>query len=323
MIKYSSYTIFFLIFFISLSVFAKKILVEDNYVYHIDSPTSGKEACDGAEQKVREKAIREVAGETLNQKLVERCQLTEKSDECIINEITIRSLGKAKITYWEEIQRGPVVPTDTEGFYQCTYKARIDVKKISKVNPGFDFKLDLNNHNFSAYPDELIETITNEESNITIETDISKKNDLLEITIKPLEDMFISVFQWRPNINTNKFEKIFPNSVDKNNFAEKNIKFTIPSLGVLNENNSCPVNHILVNNSCQREYKLRLWFPAEVKSKTVQENLWVIGTEENYNFDQEYSFLDFNKKIIELNESSKKFREKQELYVIRRIDPSE
>ena len=105
MIKYSSCTIFFLILLISPSLLAKKILVEADYVFHISSDISGKEACEGAEQKVREKAIREVAGETLNQKLIELCQFTEDADECIIHERTIRSLGRAKITYWEEIER--------------------------------------------------------------------------------------------------------------------------------------------------------------------------------------------------------------------------
>ena len=320
MIKYSSCTIFFLILLISSSLLAKKILVEADYVFHIGSDISGKEACEGAEQKVREKAIREVAGETLNQKLIELCKFTDNADECIIHERTIRSLGRAKITYWEEIQRGPVVRTDKVGFYKCTYKARVEVKKIGKEYPGFDFKLDLNGHDFKAYPVQLMDVITNEDK-ITVTTEISKINDVLEITIKPQEDMFISVFQWRPNVNTNKFEKIFPNVVDQNNFAKKNRKFTIPFSGDLNESNTCPEGHKLVNKICQREYTLRLWFP-EVEPKTVQENLWVIGTEENYNFDQEYSFLDFSKKIIELNRSSKKFREKQELYVIRKIDPS-
>jgi len=319
MIKYSSYTIFFLILLISTSLLAKKRLVEDTYIFSISTETT-VQGCEGAEQKVKEKAIREVAGETLNQKLIELCQFTEDADECIIHERTIRSLGRAKITYWEEIER-KVVRTKKVGIYQCTIKARVEVKKIGKVYPGFDFKLDLNDYNFKAYPVQLMDVITNEDK-ITATTEISKINDVLEITVKPLEDMFITVFQWRPNVNTNKFEKIFPNVIDQNNFAKKNRKFTIPSSGDLNESNTCPEGHKLVNKICQREYTLRLWFPADLESKTVQENLWVIGTEENYTFDQEYSFLDFSKKIIELNESSKKFREKQELYVIRKIDPS-
>ena len=124
------------------------------------------------------------------------------------------------------------------------------------------------------------------------------KNEMLNISVETMEDMFITIFQWLPDQDINTVYKLFPNSFDQINFFKSKIKYTIPS---------------------SKNYNFRVHFPKEeiVLDNEVNEFLMIIGTEENINFFDSYNYTDFGKKLSDI----KKIRQHQKSYIIHKLQP--
>lgn len=273
--------IYFIIFFIFLYfpnfLLAKTINIKDEVYDYNPLNETGNDACEGLKEKIKIKAISLVAGEYIDQKLLEICNSSADIEKCGERIITSWSLGKGKITEFTIIDGPHPAENSTilQNYKQCRMSAVINVKKIENKHPGFDFEIITNQDIFKA---PII-------TDCSIQKDLCKNAPKLSTEIKTTEPMYVYMFSWMPYLNDKyNIKKVFPNHENIDNLTKKN-QFIFPIFNV--------------------------GFPPQQLLSTVTEFIYILGINEKNDFLNQYDEIDFNNKIIEIYESKKKIRERK------------
>jgi len=152
-------------------------------------------ACQKAERRAREEALKKLTSETVSSEDLMIC--SEKGNEaaCDLNRMTWSTIdGEIKGV------RNRVVKTEdsVSGYRKCIVDLQADVGTAKgRSDPGFDMAVKLNEKAF-------------------------KEGDLLRIRIEPSQPMYISVFQWLPyEKGENQVMLIFPNAYEKENHFKR------------------------------------------------------------------------------------------------------
>ena len=269
----------FILLIFSNNLNAEMVKILDEIYEYDELSQTGNASCEALEEKIKTKAIRQVAGEFLDQGLLEICNLSEDEEKCVSNTVTFLSLGAGKITNFT-ITDGPHRKENSStltGFKQCRMSANVEVKKIKIKDVNFDFNLDINQEYFKA---PII-------TDCNIETTLCAQAPKLIIKISSsTEKMYFYIFSWYPYLKDKyKIKKVYSsNQIVKNTF-------NLPTFVV--------------------------GFPPEQLNNSVNEFIYVLGTNKKIIFLDEYDERDFNLKIIELYEAKNiKIREKKQSILI-------
>ena len=157
----------------------------------------------------------------------------------------------------------------------CQVKIKVDLEPLPKPDKNFDFNIELNNQKFVA-------------GFIPDNVDPG-----LKISIKPQNNrkMYINVFHWTPYEDGKNIQKIFPLTISEDNLIGGEI--------------------ILPNN--QGIY-YRPIFPKNMSFESVVEGIHVFASEENIQFNSNYTYSNFQKKLIEV--SGSQTRSRNTMYVV-------
>ena len=231
------------------------------------------EACLAAEQELIKQARRKIGGgEIISGTDTSICKISNDEASCVLHTNTFHSLGKIAII--DINKKGKCEHKDMgNNIFQATWVADIKLKKLEEVSDNFNFRPLINKNEFTSYS-------SNDTKNNT-------KNEHLDITIEPMEDMYISVFQWLPYEDEKSVLKIFPNKIDTNNFFKAKEIHSIPTKNKL------------------KSYRLRADFPENVFVPDVQEFILFIGTKNFVDFLDTYTFSEIEEIISNISESKK------------------
>lgn len=152
---------------------------------------SERYACEMADRKAREAAIREVTGEKLTSEDLLVCKEQKNEAECNLNRYTWSTIDGEIRGIRDRREEATGKPG---GLRQCTVTLEADVAMASgQPDPNFDMTVRLNRKTF-------------------------RHGESLEISIVPTQPMYVSVFQWLPYEKTDRqILRIFPNSYDQQN----------------------------------------------------------------------------------------------------------
>ena len=167
--------------------------------------TSESKACEAAEQKAKQEALRQVLGERFSISEQLSCRegkaVTDNTD-CVYNTFL-----------WSEIdgdikkaQRvsGPFV-FETIGAKRCVVKMKVEVVKPALLaDPGFDLQVRLNAIRL-------------------------KSGDDLSFLITPSAPMHLTIFAWAPSSNKDVVTRVFPNAFDPDGYMALPEATPVPS----------------------------------------------------------------------------------------------
>ncbi len=163
--------------------------------YSFGPEISQSEACQEAERRAKEKALKLVAGEKISSEDNMVCSEIKDNADCSLNRFTWSTIdGLIKGTRNKNMETVPGV----SGYRKCRVTLEVDVGVGSgKSDPSFDMTVRLNDKTF-------------------------RDGEALKINIIPNQPMYISVFQWLPYMKTDRqIAQIFPNQFDKQNHFQK------------------------------------------------------------------------------------------------------
>lgn len=151
-------------------------------------------ACDQAERRAREEAVRKLTGETLTSEELMVCQEKGADAACVLNRATWSTID-GTIRAVRNMRRH--VGTLPGGLRRCAVRLEADVGVASgRRDPSFDMAATINERNF-------------------------REGETLEIHVAPTQPMYIAVFQWLPyEKGERQVSRIFPNPFDRNNHFE-------------------------------------------------------------------------------------------------------
>tara|TARA_B100001093_G_C26821015_1_gene1011892 strand:- start:732 stop:1556 length:825 start_codon:yes stop_codon:yes gene_type:complete len=161
------------------------------------------------------------------------------------------------------------------GYEKCQVTIKVNLEALPKPDKNFDFNIELNQQKFVA------------------DHDYASTDTGLTISIKPQnnQEMYINVFHWVPYEDGNNIQKIFP----RNN-SEKNL---------IN-------NEIVLPNKTGTTYMPI--FPKNTGRDSVEEGIHVVATKEDIKFSSNYTYNDFQTKLIEI--SGSQTRSRNTMYVV-------
>ncbi len=175
------------------------VSVEDEYNFGPEK--SEREACQKAERRAKEKALKSVTGEKISSEDNLVCSEMKDAAECSLNRFTWSTIdGLIKGTRNKKVETLPGI----SGYRKCRVSLEVNVGVAEgRPDPGFDLQVKINRPTF-------------------------RHGEPLELSLSPSQPMHISVFQYLPYMKAEKqVTRIFPNPYDKNPFFQK--KGTIPT----------------------------------------------------------------------------------------------
>ena len=183
---------------------ADKVQVTGEFLYGPD--VSEKTACDAAEQRAKEEAVRRVSGEMVSAEDQLSCRETSgKADShtCSFNRFAWSTIdGDIKEA---TLLREPQV-TRLQGVSKCSVSMQVDVVKPTQApDPGFDF-------------------------GVKLSAGVLKPGDEIVFEIAPSTPMYLAVFGWTPiERDKGRVVRLFPNAFD----GDPQVKTTtrLPSAG--------------------------------------------------------------------------------------------
>ena len=286
-IKYISIFFFIIFYYLSANAISLKNVKES---VQYGKETSLEKACILVEEELFDKARRLASGgETLSADSTKICKKSNTESRCNLYTNSFRSIAAIKIVKYDRLKfsDGTECRFSALGnnIFEASRKGNFTLQKLPKPDINFDFRVELNKYDFISYP-------------VNSNKEKRKLNEVLLIDIETYKDMYISVFQWLPYVDSNSIEKVFPNKFDTNNFFKSNIKHSIPTTEKL------------------QKYSLRVHFPDEnvVFSEDAQVFLMMIGTKEKIDFFDSYTYTGFGEKLVIIEN----FREHRKSYIIRK-----
>lgn len=180
---------------------AKAEWVSAEASYLIGREISESEACQRAERRAKEDALKQVTGEKISSEDNQVCFEDGSAAECSLNRYTWSTIdGLITDTKNMSVKTVPGV----SGFQQCVVSLQVDVGVgIGEPDPNFDMRIEINRPTFRDGED-------------------------LKITLTPTQPMYVNVFQFLPYMKADKqVLRIFPNPYDKQSLFKE--KGTIPT----------------------------------------------------------------------------------------------
>lgn len=169
--------------------------------YNFGPEMAQSEACQMAERRAKEKALKSVTGEKISSEDNMVCSEMKDNAECSLNRFTWSTIdGLIKGTRNKKVRTLPGISE----YRKCHVALEVDVGVGSgKPDPSFDMTVRLNQRTF-------------------------RDGEPLEIIIAPTQPMHVNVFQWLPYMKADRqVTRIFPNQFDeKNRFQEQG---TVPT----------------------------------------------------------------------------------------------
>jgi len=195
-----------LIFFLLSNQIAYTKIVKATAVHKHLGDISPKEACDKAEKKAKDEAIKNGLGLKISLDQIENCKEVDGVRDCEYNQTSVLSLNGEITEYKVLTKEDDVENLADQKIYFCKIEIEANVEAAFKEDSNFQFGARLNNNTF-------------------------KNGDNLEISIISGQEMYLSIFQFFPYEKINKVVKLFPNDKEKINKI-KNNKFTLPTPGL-------------------------------------------------------------------------------------------
>ncbi len=192
---------FFVLLFYNSYLYGEIVTVEGAFKHIGD--ISQKKACQLAEKRAKDKAIKKSLGLKISLEEIQKCKETDGKVDCEQNQISILSLNgeitESKIINKEE---GLDELSDPKIYY-CIITLQANVQSAFKEDNSFEFQVNLNEVNF-------------------------RRKEKLKIDFLLSEPLYLNVFQFFPYRNNEQILKLFPNDVEKQNFI-KSTRFSLPS----------------------------------------------------------------------------------------------
>ena len=198
-IKIFKIAVFFI--FLQSSTFAEIIKSKGSYKHIGD--VSQRQACKLAEQRAKEKAIKEALGLSLSLDEIQKCKETDGVFECEENQVSVLSL-KGEITEYKIVNKEEGLDELSDPkIYFCSISIEAVVKEAYKKDDSFDFEVKLNNLNY-------------------------RNGEKLNIYFVLSDELHLNIFQYFPYKKNEKIIKLFPNKFEKNNKVKQG-KFKLPT----------------------------------------------------------------------------------------------
>ncbi len=178
---------------------AEWVTAEDEY--NFGPELSESEACQKAERRAKEKALKAVTGEKISSEDSLVCSEMKDAADCSLNRFTWSTIdGLIKGVRNKTMETVPGV----SGYNKCRVSLQVDVGVAEgNPDPGFDIQVGLNRPTF-------------------------RDGEALQISLSPSQPMYINVFQYLPYMKAEKqVTRIFPNPYDLEHFFQK--KGTVPT----------------------------------------------------------------------------------------------
>ena len=167
--------------------------------------TSESKACEAAEQKAKQDALRQVLGERFSVSEQLSCREgragTDNTD-CVYNTFLWSEIdGDIK----QAVRLGNPVVDKTLGASRCVVAMRVEVAEPELApDPGFDFQVLL--------------------SSIRL-----REGEALSFSVKPTASMHLAIFGWAPSHDKKAVTRIFPNTFDSDALLRAQQENPIPS----------------------------------------------------------------------------------------------
>ena len=196
-------SILLILFFLNLTTFTNSKEVEAEAEYKHDGKISQVEACNLAEQRAKDNAIKKALGLEVSLQETQKCSEVDGEFNCEQNQISILSLN-GNITEFRILDKKTGLDEENKRYY-CQIKIKANVEESIKRNSEFQLDVKLNLVNFRDTENLNMEILSN-------------------------KDMFLTVYVYFPYEKGFQVQKLFPNSREKNNKISSG-KFKLPTEG--------------------------------------------------------------------------------------------
>ena len=185
-------------------VFSK--IVNTEYTFKHLGEVTQKDACQIAEKRAKEKAIKEALGLKISLDEIRKCKETDGVLECEDNQTSVLSLN-GDIKEYKIINKEDGVDELSEPkIYFCKIEINADVVPSFKNNLDIEFNIALNQVNFRSGEEISMEFLFSEE-------------------------LYLTVYQYYPYKKVDRVQKLLPNKYEKNNkISLKNFKLPTENL---------------------------------------------------------------------------------------------
>ena len=191
--------------FLSPTIVFSKIVNTEYTFKHLGEVTQ-KDACQIAEKRAKEKAIKEALGLKISLDELRTCKGTDGYDECKDNQTSVLSLN-GEITEYVVNNKEDGVNETTDGkIYYC----KIEIKAV--VVPSFENNLDI-------------------EFNVKLNQLDFRNGEKISMDFLFSEELYLTVYQYYPYKKVDRVQKLFPNKYEKDNkISLKNFKLPTDNL---------------------------------------------------------------------------------------------
>lgn len=264
--------IFFLFLFYKSHLYGE-IVTAEGIFKHIGDISQNK-ACQLAEKRAKDDAIKKALGLKISLEEVQKCKETDGIVDCEQNQTSILSLS-GEITETKIISKDEGLDELSDPkIYYCKIVIQAKVQSAFKEDSSFEFQVNLNEVNF-------------------------RRGEKLKIEFILSEPLYLNVFQFFPYQSNEQIQKLFPNSIEKQNFI-KSTRFSLPTQ--------------LKSSGKNLEYIVD--FPKKINKERIDEHLIFIASKKNIKWlDSYFSIEDLNKRLIEIGKNNV-VRKEQKTYTI-------
>ena len=190
-----------LLFLAPTIVFSK--IVNTEYTYKHLGKVTQEDACQIAEKRAKEKAIKEALGLKISLDELRTCKGTDGEDECKDNQTSVLSLN-GEITE-------SVINNKEDGVYETSngkiYYCKIEIKAV--VVPSFENNLDI-------------------EFNVKLNQINFRNGEKIFMDFIFSEELYLTVYQYHPYKKIDRVQKLFPNKFEIDNKINSN-RFKLPT----------------------------------------------------------------------------------------------
>ena len=185
-------------------VFSK--IVNTEYTFKHLGEVTQKDACQIAEKRAKEKAIKEALGLKISLDEIRKCKETDGVLECEDNQTSVLSLNGDIKEYKIVNKEDGVDELSDPKIYFCKIEINADVVPSIENNLNIEFNIALNQVNF-------------------------RNGEKISMDFLFSEELYLTVYQYYPYKKVDRVQKLFPNKYEKNNkISLKNFKLPTENL---------------------------------------------------------------------------------------------
>jgi hypothetical protein len=185
-------------------VFSK--VVNTEYTFKHLGEVTQKDACQIAEKRAKEKAIKEALGLKISLDEIRKCKETDGVLECEDNQTSVLSLNGDIKEYKIINKEDGVDELSDPKIYFCKIEINADVVPSFENNLNIEFNIALNQVNF-------------------------RSGEKISMDFLFSEELYLTVYQYYPYKKIDRVQKLFPNKYEKDNkISLKNFKLPTDNL---------------------------------------------------------------------------------------------